>query len=129
MDAKLTSKFWKELFIRLGTKLAFSTTYHPQIYGQTKSVNRILEHMLRMYVMHKQSMWEEYLPLVEFAYNYGYQEYLTMSLFEILYGWSCNTCISWSDPINKVLIGPNLLADMEQEMHVIKKNLKATQDR
>lgn len=27
-DAKYTSKFWKELFVGLGTKLGFSTTYH-----------------------------------------------------------------------------------------------------
>ena len=52
-----------------------------------------------------------------------------MSLFEALYGWSCNTPLSWSDPVSRVLIGPDTLADMEQEMQVIKKNLKATQDR
>jgi len=53
-DAKFTSKFWKELFAGLGTKLAFITTYHPQIDGKTEKVNRILEDMLRMYVMHQQ---------------------------------------------------------------------------
>ena len=52
-----------------------------------------------------------------------------MSVFEALYGQSCNNPISWSDPMNKVLIGPNILAEMEEEMHVIKNNLKATQDR
>jgi len=50
---KFTSKFWKELFACLGTYLAFNTTYHSQIDGQTKKVNRILEDMLRMYVMHQ----------------------------------------------------------------------------
>ena len=103
-DVKFTSKFWKELFAGLGTKLAFSTTYHPLTDGQTERVNMILEDMLRMYVMHQQRKWEEYLPLVEFAYNNGYQEYFRMSLFEALYGWSCNTPISWSDPVNKVVI-------------------------
>jgi len=52
-----------------------------------------------------------------------------MSPFEALYGQSCNTPISWSDPVIRVLIGLNMFADMEQEMEVIKKNLKATQDR
>lgn len=52
-DAKFTSRFWKELFVGLGTKLAFNTTYHPQTDGQAKRVNKILEDMLRMYVMHQ----------------------------------------------------------------------------
>jgi len=67
--------------------------------------------------------------LVELYYNNGYQEYLRMSLFEALYERSCNTPISWSDPVNKVLIRPDMLVDMEQEMKVIRKNLKAAQYR
>jgi len=53
-DAKFTSKFWKELFAGLGTELAFSTTYHPWTNGQMERVTKILEEMLRMYVMHQQ---------------------------------------------------------------------------
>ena len=62
-DAKFTSKFWKDLFAGLGTELAFSTNYHSHTDGQTKRVNMILEEMLRMYMMHQQRKWEEYLPL------------------------------------------------------------------
>lgn len=76
----------------------------------------ILEDMLRMYVMHQQQKWEEYLPLVEFTYNNGYQDSLRMSSFEELYGWSCNTPISWSDLVNRVFIGPNMLLELEKEM-------------
>ena len=52
-----------------------------------------------------------------------------MSPFEALYGQSCNTHISWSDLVNGVLIGTNMTIDMEQEIHLIKRNLKAAQDR
>ena len=52
-DSKLTSRFWKELFVGLVKKLAFSITYHPQKNGQKERVKRILEDMLRMYVMHQ----------------------------------------------------------------------------
>eukprot|EP00253_Pinus_taeda_P015377 PITA_15377 len=128
-DVKFISKFWKELFVGLGIELAFSKTYHPWTDGQTERVNRILEDMLRSYVMHQQWKWEEYLPLVEFTYNNGYEESLRMSPFEALYGQSCNTPISWSDPVNRVLIALDMLADIEQKMQEIKKNLEVAQDR
>ena len=83
---------------------------------------------MRMHLTHHQMIWEKYLPLVEFSYNNGYQESLRMSLFEALYGQIFKTPISWSDPVNMVLIGHDMLVEMEQEMQVINKNLKATQD-
>ena len=51
----------------MGTKLNFSTAYHPQTDGQTERTNQILEDMLQMYVMDRPSKWEEYLHLAEFA--------------------------------------------------------------
>ena len=102
--------------VGLETKLLFSTTYHPQTDGQTKRVNQILEDMIRMHVMHQPKKWEDYLPLVEFAYNNGYQESLKMSPFEVLYGRSCNTLVSWSNPMNRDTVGPSMLKEMEQQV-------------
>jgi hypothetical protein len=72
-DSKFTSNFWKELFKGFGTSLNFSTTYHPETDGQIERVNQVIEDMLRMYVMDKPSKWEDYLHLVDFSYNNGYQ--------------------------------------------------------
>jgi transposase InsO family protein len=41
-----TSAFWKQLQEALGSKLDFSTAYHPQTGGQTERTNQILEDML-----------------------------------------------------------------------------------
>jgi hypothetical protein len=107
----------------------FRKAYHPQSDGKTKRFNRVIEDMLRMYVMDKPSKWEDYLHLVEFSYNNEYQASLKMSPFEALYGRKCNTPVSWDNPVDRVVLGPELLKDMEDQMVRIKKNLKATQDR
>jgi hypothetical protein len=124
----ITSNFWKSLMAGLETKLLFSTAYHPQTDRQIERVNQILEDMLRMHVMHQPRKWEDYLPLVEFAYNNGYQASLKMSPFEVLYGRPCNTPVSWSNPVNKISIGPNMLKEMEQQVTQIKQNLKVSQN-
>ena len=46
-DAKFLSYFWKTLWGKLGTKLLFLTTCHPQTNGQTGVVNRMLSALLR----------------------------------------------------------------------------------
>lgn len=128
-DAKFTGNFWKTLFKGLDTKLNFSTAFHPQIDGQTERVNQILEDMLRMYVMNQPKKWEEYLHLVEFAYNNNYQTSLKLSPFEILYGRKCNTPISWSNPVDRIMLGPELLKEMELTVKQVQHNLKEAQDR
>jgi hypothetical protein len=81
-----------------------------------------------MYVMDKPSKWEYYLHLVEFAYN-GYQYSLRMSPFEALYSRKCDTPVSWDNPIDRVVLGPEFLKDMEDQVVKIKKNLKEAQNR
>jgi len=66
-DAKFLSYFWRTLWNKLGTKLLFSTTCHPQTDGQTEVVNRTLGTMLRAILKKNLKIWEECLPHVEFA--------------------------------------------------------------
>jgi hypothetical protein len=127
-DTKFTSNFWKSLMEGLETKLLFSTAYHPQTNGQTERVNQLLEDMLRMHVMHQPKKWEDYLPLVEFAYNNGYQASLKISPFEVLYGRQCNTPVSWSNPVNKISFAPDMLKETKQQVTQIKQNLKVAQN-
>ena len=46
-DLRFTSRFWKELKSSdLGTKMKFSTTFHPQTDGQPERLIQVLEDML-----------------------------------------------------------------------------------
>ena len=69
--------------------------------------------MLHMYVMNQPTKWEEYLHLVEFAYNNGYQASLKMTPFEVLYDKKCRVPIIWSSLEDRLVLGLDLLKDME----------------
>jgi hypothetical protein len=62
-----------------------------------------------MYVRMKPSKWEDYLHLVEFSYNNGYQTSAKMSPFKVLYERKCKTPISWDNPVEKLMVGLEML--------------------
>jgi hypothetical protein len=92
-------------------------------------MNQTLEDMLRMYVMDQQKCWEEFLPLVEFAYNNSYQSTIKMAPFEFLYGRPCRMPLSWDRLEDRVLVGPEVIQEMEEKMKTIRQRIKEVQDR
>ncbi|CAN6691063.1 unnamed protein product [Malus baccata var. baccata] len=98
-DPRFTSKFFIAFQEALGTKLLYSTTYHPQTDGQSKKTIQTLEDMLRSSMLQFGDSWHDPIDLMEFAYNNSFHSSIGMSPFEALYG------------------------------RVIKSNLKAAQDR
>ncbi|KAK1595670.1 hypothetical protein QYE76_037389 [Lolium multiflorum] len=86
-DVKFMSYFWKTLWRKLGTKLLFSTTCHPQTDGQTEVVNRTLSQLLRSMIKKNLKEWEECLPHVEFAYNRAVHSTTELCPFEVVYGF------------------------------------------
>ena len=61
-DVRFTSYFWKTLWHMVGTKLKFSTAYHPQTDGQTEVVNKSLGNLLRCLVSDHNKNWDLILP-------------------------------------------------------------------
>jgi transposase InsO family protein len=87
-DAKFLSYFWRTLWFKLGTKLLFSTTSHPQTDGQTEAVNRTLSIMLQAILKTNLKLWEECLPHIEFAYNRSIHSTMKISPFQLVYGFN-----------------------------------------
>ena len=84
--------------------------------------------MLRTYVMNNHTKWEDFLHLAEFAYNNDYQDSTKMSPFEVLYGWRCRTPVTWDSPVDWLMLGLDLLMDMEHLVTKVQVNLKEEQD-
>jgi len=85
-DSKFLSHFWLTLWRKLGTKLKFSTTCHPQTDGQTEVINRTLGTLLRVLVKKNLKVWVTLLPHAEFAYNRAPDWSINESPFKIVYG-------------------------------------------
>jgi hypothetical protein len=109
----------------LGTKLSFSTAYHPQTGGQTERVNQILEDMLRACVLAYASKWKDCLPFAEFSYNNSYQSSLQMAPFEALYGRKCRTPLNWFETGKSQVFGPDIICEAEEKVQLICDRLKA----
>nr|GFA30365.1 hypothetical protein [Tanacetum cinerariifolium] len=90
-DVKFLSHFWLTLWRKLGTKLKFSTSSHPQTDGQTKVTNRTLGSLLRALITTNLKQWEDLLPRAEFAYNRAPNKTTGLSPFEVIYGLNPST--------------------------------------
>ncbi|KAG8473027.1 hypothetical protein CXB51_034902 [Gossypium anomalum] len=128
-DPRFTSQFWQKLHEALGTRLNFSTAFHPQTDGQSERVIQILEDMLRGCVIDFRGSWEDYLPLAEFAYNNSYQVSIQMAPYEALYGRRCRTPSCWTELGERQVLGPELVVDTEDKVKLIRDRLKEASDR
>ena len=104
-----------------------STTFHSQTDGQSERTIKTLEDMLRACVLDLKGSWEEYLPIVEFAYNNSYHASIQMTPYEALYGRHCRSLVYWM----KVGEGPTMSLDLVrytyEKVDLIRKHLLTTQ--
>ncbi|MBW0588730.1 hypothetical protein O181_128445 [Austropuccinia psidii MF-1] len=77
-DPKFTSELWTNLHNLFGTKLSFSTAYHPQTDGLAEKMIQTLEDMIRRFCAYglefKDSdgfthYWCTLIPALELAYE------------------------------------------------------------
>ncbi|GJZ91372.1 retrotransposon protein, putative, ty3-gypsy subclass [Tanacetum coccineum] len=106
-DPKFMSRFWKGLQKAWGTRLKFSTTFHPQTDGS----------------------WDEYLFLVEFTYNNSWHASIKAAPFELLYGRKCRAPICWDEVGERLIEGPELIEITNEKVAVAKEKLKEARSR
>ena len=128
-DSRFTSIFWGKLQEAMGPRLNFSTTFHPQLEGQSERVIQILEDMLRSCAIDYERIWDQHIPLVEFVYNNSFQSSIGMAPYEALYGRKCKTPLCWTELSERKVIGPDLIQETEEKVKIIRERLKVATDR
>jgi hypothetical protein len=67
--SQFTSWFWNRVCSHLNIDHRLSTSFHPQMDGQTERQNQTMGQYLRVFARYEQDNWVDLLPLAEFAYN------------------------------------------------------------
>jgi hypothetical protein len=126
-DTIFTSNFWKQLFQSLGTKLNYTTAYHPQTDGQSERVNQCLEMFLRCMVQEDPKQWRRWLPLAEFWYNATVHSSIGCSPFKALYGHEPNlgAMPELGSTLHPTVEG--VIVERAQQIESLKKHLSAAQ--
>lgn len=128
-DVTFTSSFWKELFRLCGTKLCFSSAYHPQSDGQTEVTNRTVEMYLRCFTSSTPHKWCDWLSWAEFCYNTSYHSSLKSTPFETVYGRAPPRLLSYLPGSSAVEAVDVILQQRDSMLQQLRHNLFAAQNR
>nr|GFB34442.1 putative nucleotidyltransferase, ribonuclease H [Tanacetum cinerariifolium] len=120
---------WKGLQKAWGTRLKFSTAFHPQTDGQSARTIQTLEDMLHSCALEWTGNWDDYICLVEFAYNNSWHASIKCAPFEMLYGRKCRASICWDQVGERVIEGPEMIDVTNKKVAVAKKKLKEARTR
>lgn len=63
----------------------FNSISHPKTDVKKERLNKIMEDMLWVFILHVKGSWRDHLPFVEFSYN-NYQSSIYMAPFKVYYG-------------------------------------------
>ena len=95
--------------------MLLSSSFHPQTDGQAERTIHTLEDMLRACVLDFEESWDDYLPLIEFAYNNSFHSSIGMAPFEALYRRKCRSPIGWFEVGEAAVSSPDsVFEDMEK---------------
>jgi hypothetical protein len=71
----------------LQTKLPMSTAFHPETDGLSDKSNKTVVRYLHGFATHDLAHWDDYLPLVEYAYNSSVHRSTKQTPFELDFGY------------------------------------------
>ena len=112
----------------VGTKLATSTSYHPQSDGNMEIVNKSVEGFLHNYVSDQHRTWVKWLHIGDYCYNNTHHLSIKMTPLKALYGYEE---LNFADLDFGDIREPKakyLVQDNQDILKVLKENLQVAQN-
>ena len=128
-DRRFVSNFWSELWRLLGTKLAMSTSYHPQTDGQTERMNRVLEDYIRHYISFHHHDWDLWLTGAEIAINNSVSRSTGFTPFFMNYGRNPLMPLDSVNPITANHSVATTLSNIRSNLDKAKQSIQQAQAR
>ncbi|GJW94813.1 putative reverse transcriptase domain-containing protein [Tanacetum coccineum] len=85
--------------------------------------------MLRACIIDFGGIWDDHLPLVEFAYNNSYHASIKMPPYEMLYRRKCKTSVCWDEVGSRELASTDVVLATTEKIETIRERIKEAQDR
>ncbi|GJQ93178.1 retrotransposon protein, putative, ty3-gypsy subclass [Tanacetum coccineum] len=114
---------WDQISMDFVTRLPRTFKKNDAIWVVT------LEDMLRSCALEWTGSWDEYLCLVEFAYNNSWHASIKGAPFELLYGRKCRAPICWNEVGERVIEGLELVEVTNEKVAIAKEKLKEARSR
>nr|GEV62288.1 retrotransposon protein, putative, Ty3-gypsy subclass [Tanacetum cinerariifolium] len=122
--SKLAETFQQEIVCRKLGEPGLSSVL-PFILRQIQT----LEDMLRSCALEWTGNWDDYICLVEFAYNNSWHASIKCAPFEMLYDRKCRASICWDQVGECVIEGPEMIEVTNEKVAVAKEKLKEARTR
>ncbi|GJR79527.1 putative nucleotidyltransferase, ribonuclease H [Tanacetum coccineum] len=116
---KLAEIFQKEIVRLHGTPVSIVSDRDPRF-----TLKELFKHwrILRCCALEWTGNWDEYLCLVELAYNNSWHVSIGMPPYEILYGRNCRSPICWNEVGEEIIEGPELVKITNEKVEVADKH-------
>ena len=109
--------------------MKLSIAFHPQTDGQAEHTIQTIEDIHRACIIDFKGNSHKHFPLVEFAYNNSFHSSISMDPYESLYGRRCRSPIRWFEVGEPSLLGPELIYNTLEKVHIIRNRLQIAYSR